>query len=160
MSNELTPQEKYPKFYKDPHLWIGAIEVEAINTASKIGVDLVLQGDRIKLDAGNCYLLNRNITTHHLLGFKPLFKPQEGDQFIKDLESAVRVALPYKWSEIELVQNENMTMVFINGYDGIYIAHDNIGTIATNRGSDVNNGNWDFDCAAYVDTLRKLGYYL
>jgi len=143
MSNE-TPQEKHPKFYKDPHFWIGAIEVKYVGTKNGIVGKSLLDIE----------LLSTLITLDQLQNCKPLFQPQEGEQFIKDLEGAVRVAtgfkfeykeeykgyLRFKYSHLQFICNSKE----LNKATLIFSEDTNI----------------PFDTAAYVDTLRKLGYDL
>jgi hypothetical protein len=142
MTNELTPQEKYPKFYESPHLWIGAIEVEYIGTKNGIVGKSLLDIE----------LLSTLITIDQLQNCKPLFKPQEGEQFIKDLESAVSAATRRKnvkhcsYDAVSELFNVNEGEFFVEVFDKTfaicvpYKAY--------------------FDAATFIDTLRKLGYYL
>jgi hypothetical protein len=157
MSNELTPQEKYPKFYDCPHLWIGAIEVE-VNESFELNGTHYLAKTRYLLTV---FDLNELLENNKLDYINPFFKPQEGDQFIKDLESAAIIACTKP--------NEHENMVFHAATDKHYvfrstynpavrflIQRDNINWARWRNG----NIGLDFNTAAYVDTLRKLGYYL
>jgi hypothetical protein len=137
MSNELMPQEKHPKFYKDPHLWIGAIEVEYIGTKGIIGKSI--------LDVD---LLSTLILFGELLGVKPLFKPQEGEQFIKDLEQAVSAG--FGGASVTHYKTPSSIVFEVDGGE-IEIWSDL--KITTSSGI-------AFDTSAYVITLLKLGYYL
>jgi len=152
MSNELTPQQKYPKFYESPHLWIGAIEV---------------QGNGDKFSQKLNYELYAKIDKHYSWPYyKPLFKPKEGKQFIKDLETAVSAGsgkelkldeqkLGYKW--FISAANDNF-----HAYIFVTVSNNDISCISTYATDGVRDmeSPRNFDCAAYVDTLRKLGYYL
>jgi hypothetical protein len=133
MSNE-TPQQKHPKFYKDPHLWIDAIELER-----EIGIVTT----KLTLD-----FLSETIKNDDLWKYKPLFKPQEGEQFIKDLESAVSAA-----TDIEDAKFTWLTywLVYKNNHQMVSVSLEDISDTC---------GNTSFSASRYVDTLRKLGYYL
>lgn len=134
----MTPQEQYPKFFDHPHYWIDAIEVEREHTDIK---------ERLTLD-----FLTETIKNDDLHKYKPLFKPQEGEQFIKDIEEAVsagcfyepvKIANESKWDiYFELVRNEGEITVTKDGLD-VQLSH-----------------NVTFNTAAYVDKLRELGYYI
>ena len=148
MGNELTPQEQYSKFYKDPHLWIGAIEVECIEKHLELKDD-----PRSEVSLGALYLYDAEMyNSIWLFGnidkYKPLFKPQEGDQFIKDLESAVSAGCGG-----ESVTHYKTPSSIVFEVDGGEIEIWSYLKITTSSGI-------AFDTAAYVDTLRKLGYYL
>jgi hypothetical protein len=162
MSNELTPQEKYPKFYKDPHFWIGAIEVE-VNVDTSGTYRRIKKGEIFQLSA---LALHEFQSMSALQNLTPKFEPQEGDQFIKDLESAVSAGgegqfkllsdkLGYKWFIADASDNFH-TYLFVT------VKNDNIRKVSSFAGDkdmeDTNSRN--FNTAAYVDTLRKLGYYL
>jgi hypothetical protein len=140
MSNELTPQEQYPKFYKDPHLWIGAIEVEYS----------ILGGvsQKMPLTVGIM-----NSPKWNLKKFTPLFKPQEGDQIIKDLESAVSAGLFGESILLAVLDKpESPSIYFEFGDEVIEIRKKDL-SIQLPHGI-------CFNTAAYVTTLLKLGYYL
>jgi hypothetical protein len=152
MSNELTPQEKHPKFYKDPHLWIGAIEVECVKFFMRpvgMGVSGYNEGEIIKLTPQTYDWLK---TPRIIECVTPLFKPQEGEQFIKDLEQAISAATVRKnvkhcsYDAVSELFNVNEGEFFVEVFDKTfaicvpYKAY--------------------FDAATFVDTLRKLGYYL
>ena len=139
MSNE-TPQQKHPKFYKDPHLWIDAIELER-----EIGIVTT----KLTLD-----FLSETIKNDDLWKYKPLFKPQEGEQFIKDLESAVSAAMN---EPATLLNDGDAVKLFTGGWWYVSILMENIGIV--NVRSEDNDLHL-FDTAAYVTTLLKLGYYL
>jgi hypothetical protein len=135
MSNELTPQEKYPKFYKDPHLWIDAIEVSRV--------------DRVIVQVLTVSLLYNAA----IKDYKPLFKPQEGEAFIKDLEQAVSAGVGTQARRI--IKSPKNIIAFDaehQFYQCIMIIENDI--------KKVTSMLTDFDTAAYVDSLRKLGYYL
>jgi hypothetical protein len=153
MSNE-TLQEKHPKFYKDPHLWIGAIEVECVKCFMRpvgMGVSGYNEGEIIKLTPQNYDWLK---TPRIIECVKPIFKPQEGEQFIKDLESAVRVATGFKFEYKEeykgYLRFKYSHLQFICNSKEL-----NKATLIFSEDTNIH-----FDTAAYVDTLRKLGYYL
>lgn len=150
----MTPQEQYPKFYKDPHFWIGAIEVTPIGKSAYMGVNWYQSGHKEKFDDGACYLLNRHVTSHQLLAWMPLFKPQEGEAFIKDLTDAVSAAMG---ENLILANNESSIIRFTFGFWYISIFVKNLAICNVRIG---DNNLSVFDTAAYVDTLRKKGYYL
>jgi hypothetical protein len=160
MSNELTPQQKYLKFYKSPHYWINAIEVECIEDFThKLREPNIMalgkKGDIRKFDA-NFYDTIRSAKRHYgfdyLKYYKPLFKPQEGDQFIKHLEAAVSAACFGEY--ITLETSSKWEIVFqIDRLDGSVSIRLKDLAVTTSDGT-------CFDTAGYVDTLRKLGYYL
>jgi hypothetical protein len=148
MSNELTPQQKYPKFYESPHLWIGGpIQLQCIEK------HLELKGDpRSEVSLGSQFLFDAEMyNSIWLFGtidkYLPLFKPQEGEQFLKDLEKAVQYACSGNYK----VTTQSYWLQFYEAGSRIFIMLDNPSLVVTNT---------NFDTAAYVDTLRKLGYYL
>lgn len=160
----MTPQQQYPKFYSHPERYLG-IEVECIKPwqftnkeydVFKIGtpVDFTL------------FLLTR--LTHGRLEeyFKPLFKPQQGEQFIKDLEDAVSCGGD---GDFKLLSDKLNYKWFIADADGNFHTHlfvtikdDNLGAVSSYAGDkDMENVTpRNFDTAAYVDRMRELGYYL
>ena len=143
MSNE-TLQEKHPKFYKDPHFWIGAIEVE-VNCDTTGTYRQIKKGEIFQLSA---LTLHEFQSMSALQNLTPKFKPQEGDQFIKDLESAVSAA-----TDIEDAKFTWLTywLVYKNNHQMVSVSLEDISDTC---------GNTSFSASRYVDTLRKLGYYL
>jgi hypothetical protein len=134
MSNELTPQEKYRKFYEDPHLWIDAIEVKRTN--SKVWHPLSL------------LLLHEITCNDDIAWYEPKFKPQEGEAFIKDLEEAVSAG--FRDAKARYYKTPSSIVFEVIGAE-IEVWQDL--RVTTSSGA-------AFDTAAYVDTLRKLGNYL
>jgi len=156
MSNKLTPQQKYPKFYAKPHLWIDAIDCIYLGNTPNIPYQFELD-----LETLNVLLID-----NELQHCQPLFKPQEGEAFIKDLESAVSVGLNKKENEGVAYYSGDSTqnawaLSLINDSDqktvSVYIDKTNLSRVVCSQ--------WDGDAnvfytAAYVDKLRELGYYL
>ena len=154
MSNELTPQEKYRKFYEDPHLWIGApMQLQCIEKHWELKDD-----PRSEVSLGALYLYDAEMyNSIWLFGtvdkYLPLFKPQEGEAFIKDLEQAVSAGVGTQARRI--IKSPKNIIAFDaehQFYQCIMIIENDI--------KKVTSMLTDFDTAAYVDTLRKLGYYL
>ena len=159
MSTILTLDEakaKYPKFYQSPHLWIGAIEVERIKgyinpfQPKKEAPIWMEVGGRYKLNVVTVLCMNeRDLWENYI----PLFKPQEGEQFIKDLTEAVRAGcygepviktLETKWDWTFTLKNDDEASITV-----------------VKSGLDVSLSHGvTFNTAAYVDKLRELGYYL
>lgn len=171
MSNEL--QQKYPKFYPSeggkPHLWIDAIEVECI-TPHAFYVNpykykpRAFEGETEKFTANTYFEIIRHDTLKH---FAPLFKPQEGEAFIKDLESAVKAVLDTMPLGIKYLKyhEEKESPFYTFDYEDeqgqceINIVKTNIAQI--NFSETESDPLLVFaDVSIYVDTLRKLGYYL
>jgi hypothetical protein len=146
MSNE-TPQEKYPKFYESPHLWIGAIEVECLKDLNDGDYQ---QGKHYKFHQD----IYNTIYTYSLEKFfVPKFKPQEGERFIKDLESAVSAGVG---TQARRIIKSPKNIIAFDAEDKFH----QVIMIVENDIKRVTSMLTDFDTAAYVDTLRKLGYYL
>jgi hypothetical protein len=155
ITNQMTPQEQYPKFYSRPEKYLG-IEVETLGCRVPIKLSRGLIHDVISID----YLI-------------PKFKPQEGEQFIKDLEDAVSCAGSFSvfYNRVkEEGNNTNYHYLYYNigfdedddedddeGYVKCYIHKHNISKVDFSNNI---SGDNDFDTAAYVDRLRDLGYYL
>jgi hypothetical protein len=153
MSNELTPQEQYPKFYKDPHLWIGAIEVECVKSFMRpvgMGVSGYNEGEIIKLTPQNYDWLK---SPRIIECVKPIFNPQEGDQFIKDLESAVSAGVG---TQARRIIKSPKNIIAFDAEDKFH----QVIMIVENDIKRVTSMLTDFDTVAYVTTLLKLGYYL
>jgi hypothetical protein len=149
MSNELTPQEKYRKFYEDPHLWIDAIEVVVTKTTILHSAEYY-EGEKYTLTAEMLWRLSRSMQ------FEPLFKPQDGEAFIKDLESCLRQTVS---PHLEYSETENGYYVFFSkayNYE-LRVPISNISRLALLGNLDLGVA---INTAAYVDTLRKIGYYL
>lgn len=153
----MTPQEQHPLFFKKPHLWINAIEVECVGSYA----DLPVPKDSGYKAAGNMAIDAKSrtypFTVEHLAWLReikaldyyaPKFKPQEGEQFIKDLETAVSAgfggakATYYKTPSSIVFEVEN-------GEIEIW------GNLKVTTSSGIA-----FDTAAYVDKMRELGYYI
>jgi len=161
MSNEL--QQKYPKFYAKPHLWIDAIEVERIKGyvnpfQPKKDTPIWMEvGEKYKLNVVTVLCMNeRNLWDN----YKPLFKPQEGEAFIKDLESAVSAATGKKYLYREEKHGQHILNTGTSPEDKVVRMP--IINLALVKGYELESGiRLDyFDTAAYVDKLRELGYYL
>jgi hypothetical protein len=140
MSNELTPQEKHPKFYANPEYWINAIEVYKNGDDFNHKLTHAMFGEIMDGNRINQYV--------------PIFKPQEGDQFIKDLESAVSAAMN---EPATLLNDGDAVKLFTGGWWYVSILMENIGIVNV-RSED--NDLLLFDTSKYVTTLLKLGYYL
>lgn len=141
----MTPQEKYRKFYDHPEYWINAIEVECVNPYS-----FHKEGDRKKLTPEALYDQHTCLALHN---WKPKFKPQEGDQFIKDLEEAVSdgcygeavvKTIETKWDWTFSLKNDDEASITVvkAGLD-----------ISLSHGVTLNG-------AAYSQRLMQLGYYV
>jgi hypothetical protein len=158
MSNELTPQEQYPKFYSDPHLWIGAIEVE-VNCDTTGTYRQIKKGEIFQLSA---LTLHEFQLMSALQNLTPKFESQEGDQFIKDLESAVSAGNIFNYKLSYKDKDKNGHYLFTGDKDGhpllLMVNSAKLSMVAYAVGEDLIA--LPFNTAAYVDTLRKLGYYL
>ena len=161
MSNELTPQEKYRKFYEDPHLWIDAhMQLQCIEKHWELKDD-----PRSEVSLGALYLYDAEMyNSIWLFGtvdkYLPLFKPQEGEAFIRDLEQAVSAASGKKYLYREEKHGQHILNTGTTPEDKVVRMP--IINLALVKGYELESGiRLDyFDTAAYVDTLRKLGYYL
>lgn len=155
MSTTLTLDEAkrlYPKFYQSPHLWTDAIEVEVNEDFEMDGLEFMVM---------NSYDLSRFFLTdllekNKLDYFIPLFKPQEGEQFIKDLEAAVSAGIGFPVQYDKTMQVTSV-MCFEGSSGYCFVSNDNISQAMAFNAKDEATF---FDTAAYVDHLRKLGYYL
>jgi hypothetical protein len=148
-------QAKYPKFYANPYLWIDtSIQLQCIEKHLELKDDL-----RSEISLGALYLYDAEMyNTLYVFGttdkYKPLFKPETGEQFIKDLESAVSAAMN---EPATLLNDGDAVKLFTGGLWYVSILMENIGIV------NVRSYRYDllrFDTAAYVDTMRRLGYYL
>lgn len=151
----MTPQEKYPKFYLYPHHWIDAIEVR-VNKSFEMDGYHFREGLQYGLDLPH---LNELVEHNRLTYVDPKFKPQEGEAFIKDLESAVSLAI-----QVPVKEHSKAKDVWILSFednDGIVtviIPKANLEQFAVSfTGSPIPVL---VDTAAYVDKLRQLGYYV
>ena len=156
----MTPQENYPKFYSHPHYWINAIEVECVNTHLEIVNDprsVIVKGRSFEFDE-NCFNDFCNVNTLHK--YKPLFKPQEGEAFIKDLEAAVSCATRSKYVYRVEKDGQHILNTGITSHDSV--ARMPILNLSLVKGYQLESGLRlsYFDTATYVDKLRELGYYL
>ena len=142
MSNELTPQKKYPKFYDCPHLFVGKLMVRDYKS--------IWYENDTEFDG---YLCAKCFDYMDIQDFTPIFKPQEGDQFIKDLEQAVSAGVGTQARRIIKSPKNIIT------FDAEHQFHQVI-MIVENDIKRVTSMLTNFNTAAYVDTLRKLGYYL
>ena len=152
----MTPQEQYPKFFKHPHYWIDAIEVECV-TPHAFYVNphkykpRAFEGEREMFTSAAYSEIKKHDTLKH---FAPLFKPQEGEQFIKDLEVAVSAGLGEE--SVTLVRTQGANYVFeyeeLFGVKAIEVYKTDLSILLPYGIS--------FNCAAYVDKLRQLGYYV
>jgi hypothetical protein len=151
MSNELTPQEKYPNFYKYPHLFVGKLMVRD-NKSIWYEKDTEFDG----------YLCAKCFDYMDIQDFTPIFKPQEGEQFIKDLESAVSAGNIFNYKLSYKDKDKNGHYLFTGDKDGhpllLMVNSAKLSMVAYAVGEDLIA--LPFNTAAYVDTLRKLGYYL
>jgi hypothetical protein len=152
MSNE-TLQEKHPKFYESSHLWIGAIEVE-VNCDTTGTYRQIKKGEIFQLSA---LTLHEFQSMSALQNLTPKFKPQEGDQFIKDLESAVSAAMDKR---MEFLVNEGENFAFYSTPNTSIRVLVEAVTLRAYACVGSEQSALFFDTAAYVTTLLKLGYYL
>jgi hypothetical protein len=159
MSNE-TLQEKHPKFYESPHLWIGAIEVE-VNCDTTGTYRQIKKGEIFQLSA---LTLHEFQSMSALQNLTPKFEPQEGEQLIKDLESAVsagaEMQLEYVAQKYGYYWLEVKNIVFPFGTIKATVKCDNISRVTYSLDYSDTETVKNFDTAAYVTTLLKLGYYL
>jgi len=142
--SQLTLQEQYKKFYDKPHLWIDAIEVEFIESFYKFK-----RGEVVRFTS-SCYSI---IAQQENRWCVPKFKPQEGDQFIKDLEDAVRLGC----------YGEAVTKNFETKWDWTFTLNldEEAHITIVKAGLDISLSHGvTFNSAAYVDRMRELGYYL
>ena len=142
MSNELTPQEKYPKFYESPHLFVGKLMVRD-NKSIWYENDTEFDG----------YLCAKCFDYMDIQDFTPIFKPQQGEQFIKDLESAVSAGVG---TQARRIIKSPKNIIAFDAEDKFH----QVIMIVENDIKRVTSMLTDFDTAAYVTTLLKLGYYL
>jgi hypothetical protein len=158
----MTPQEQYPKFYSHPERYLG-IEVECIKSyfnpvvTSDYDPPLISEGETYKLSLVTCIVFNeRNLWDN----WQPLFKPQEGEQFIKDLEAAVSCATGSKYVYRVEKDGQHILNTGITSYDSVVRMP--ILNLSLVKGYQLESGLRlsYFDTAAYVDKLRELGYYI
>jgi hypothetical protein len=142
MSNELTPQEKHPKFYESPHLFVGKLMVRD-NKSIWYENDTEFDG----------YLCAKCFDYMDIQDFTPIFKPQQGEQFIKDLESAVSAGVG---TQARRIIKSPKNIIAFDAEDKFH----QVIMIVENDIKRVTSMLTDFDTAAYVDALRKLGYYM
>lgn len=152
MNNELTPQEKHPKFYSHPHYWINAIEVKSIKDYPVFGQNGVTKKRVYKLTHNN---FTEFIADGDLKDYAPLFKPQEGEAFIKDLEAAVSAGGN---GDFKLLSNRLGYKWFITDASDNF--HTHLYLTVKDSGISVVSSYANFDTTAYVDKLRELGYYI
>ena len=152
----MTPQAQYKKFYDKPHLWINAIEVECVNPISTVNL---FSQERRHFNFGETYSLAENYSfiKNNIDCFAPKFKPQEGEQFVKDLETAVSAAtgIEFVYKDIDKGKHRLYSKDF--GYV-VKLPIININLVRayqTETGMAISY----FDTAAYVDKMRELGYY-
>jgi len=147
MSNEL--QQKYPKFYESPYLFVGNLMVRDNKS--------IWYENDTKFDG---YLCAKCFDYMDIQDFTPLFKPQEGEAFIKDLEDAVSAATGKKYLYREEKHGQHILNTGTSPEDKVVRMP--IINLALVKGYELESGiRLDyFDTAAYLDTLRKLGYYL
>jgi hypothetical protein len=155
MSNEL--QQKYRKFYEDPHLWIDApIQLQCIEKHLELKDD-----PRSEVSLGSQFLFDAEMyNAIWLFGtvdkYLPLFKPQEGEAFIKDLEACLQETVS---PHLAYSETENGYYVFFSkayNYE-LRVPTSNISKLALLGNLDLGVA---INTAAYVDTMRSLGYYL
>jgi len=161
----MKPQEQYPKFYTHPEIYLG-VEVECIEDYTFYN-----------FFNGNIHIVNLELLSYvslHKLWqhFKPLFKPQQGEQFIKDLEDAVSCGIKDKsefwedtriskvsgtpvWYELRLKTNDFWVEVKVTV---INLSEVIVSGMLLNSADTL--GAYCFDTAAYVDRMRELGYYI
>jgi len=155
MSNE-TPQEKHPKFYKDPHLWIGAIDIKCLKVFMLDSVE-VKEGTMLHLTPYLLWQLGKKVDY-----IEPRFKPQEGEKFIKDLESAVDSGNIFNYKLSYKEKDKNGHYLFTGDKDGhpllLTVNSAKLSMVAYAVGKDLIA--LPIDTSAYVTTLLKLGYYL
>ena len=142
----MTPQEQYPKFYSHPERYLG-IEVECIK-------DYTFDN----FFYGNIHIVNLELLSYvslHKLWqhFKPLFKRQTGYEFIKDLEDAVGCGLADACRNIIKAPKGIIAFDSPNHFTEVIMINEH-------DISKVLSLKTNFDTAAYVDRMRKLGYYL
>lgn len=145
----MTPQEQYRKFYDKPHLWTGAIEVECTKSWQRE----FLQGEAGEKLPVNEILCIRNRQLDLWDKYIPKFKPQEGQQFLKDLEEAVSAGC----------YGEVVTKTLDTKYDWTFTLKDDDEASITvvKAGLDISlSRGVTFNAAAYTDKLRQLGYYV
>lgn len=120
-----------------------------VNESFEIGGLYYTEGTKYRL---SIHTLNELLEANKIEYIDPLFKPQEGEGFIKDLEEAVR----------ECVGKE--ATVRLTGDYPAYFRFDINGArleiLRENLVVHMPDGEIFFDTAAYVDKLRELGYYI
>lgn len=149
----MTPDQQYLKDHG--HKYIGAIEVEFEQSLS-FHDDIWVCNRRYVMNAYMVYMLG-NILPEVAT---PIFTPQEGEQFLKDLEEAIGVAT--RGAEIWHVATLNYGdgILFEDAVNSkfaysVVVKTENISQVTY---QDANGIGLSFDTAAYIDKLREKGY--
>lgn len=136
----MTLEQQYPKFYSHPERYLG-IEVERMCNHAKYIIDYSF--------------LNAAAINKDLHEFTPKFKPQQGEQFIKDLEDAVRLGSECK--DMNYVREHELFYEFEDNGKNLTVLKDYLSQVLY---CIPYEGGEYFDTAVYVDRMRELGYYI
>lgn len=140
----MTPQEQYPKFYSHPYMFVGQL---IVRDTKSIWYEIDTKFDG--------YLCAKCFDYMDIQDFEPLFKPQQGEQFIKDLEDAVRLGSECK--DMNYVREHELFYEFEDNGKSLTVLKDYLAQVLY---CIPYEGGEYFDTAAYVDRMRELGYYI
>jgi hypothetical protein len=158
----MTPQEQHPKFYSHPHYWIDAkgLQLKCIEKHWELKDD-----PRSEISIGSTFIYDAEMyNSISVFGtidkYEPLFKPQEGESFIKDLQAAVSCATESKYIYRVEKDGQHVLNTGITSYDSVVRMP--ILNLSLVKGYQLESGLRlsYFDTATYVDRMRELGYYL